>query len=108
MDKLKSADPSCGYNISPTAASCLGMKLTKEQKRKIGDTHRSKLVSKMTRKRIGDANRGRKLPPRTAKYKARLSAATKGIRKSARHKAKLSKLAKSQPRKGGRFTKGTK
>jgi group I intron endonuclease len=36
IDELKSANPEFGYNLSPTAGNCLGVRHTEETKRKVG------------------------------------------------------------------------
>lgn len=104
LDDLETADPIKGYNYTPTAGSCLGMKLTKEMKEKIGRVHKGKVVSEETRRKIGNANRGKKRV-RSPEYCKKLSDAIKGKSKSVEHKSKLSASAKLQPRAGGRYIK---
>lgn len=102
IDKYKAAYPKHGYNITPTAGSPRGMKLTEEQKRKIGDVHRGKVTSEETKRKIGDANRGQKRP-RTTEYCEKLSKALKGKKKSEEHRRKISEIMKSRKRVAGRW-----
>lgn len=61
IDQTHSFDPACGYNISPTAGSCLGCKHTPE-----------------TRAKVSAAGKGRKCPPFSSEHRAKMSAAKKG------------------------------
>ena len=58
---------SCGKNNS-----MYGKKLSKEHKRKIGESGIGRIVSKKTREKIRQSHLGKKLPPFTKKHKEKL------------------------------------
>lgn len=118
MDKLKPYERDKGFNLSPTAGNCLGIKLSLEHRAKISasllgnthgvgrkdtpETHAKRVTSHLGKKRppevckkIGDAQRGRKATPEQIE-KNRLGhlgkpSGTKGVPKTAEHIFKLSK-----------------
>jgi hypothetical protein len=56
-----------GYNLCPTAGSCLGRKLSLETKNKIRQKHLGKKLSEEHKKAIARSGRGRKLSAKTKK-----------------------------------------
>ena len=64
-----------GYNLSPTAGSLLGFKLSEEAKTKISKGNKGKKRSAECIKQIRERNLGRRL---TEEQKAKISAKTKG------------------------------
>ena len=62
IDALDAANPKTGFNVSPTAGNCLGVRHTEETKAKLSGDRRGKPKSPEHRKAIGDAHRGRTIP----------------------------------------------
>jgi len=58
--KFNSLVPS-GYNVCKRGLDLTGMKHTEESKKKIGDTHRGKVVSSKTREKLSKIFKGRKI-----------------------------------------------
>lgn len=118
IDKRNSSDREFGYNLSPTAGSCLGVIHTTETRARMSNAHKGRKKSPEHAAKVAESNRGRK---RSAETKAKLSAihkgkklsaetiakivATKiGVRLSDEHKAKLSEAARK--RSGDCYKKG--
>lgn len=78
IDKHRSADNEYGYNLSPTAGSCLGVKHSEEARAKMAEGQRRRKAE------------GRSQKP-SAVTKAKLSAASKGKPKSQAHREALSR-----------------
>lgn len=57
MDESDCYNKHKGYNISPTAGSCRGIKLSEEHKEKIRIAHLGKAVSKETRKKLSEIHK---------------------------------------------------
>lgn len=72
LDHVKPWQSGIGYNTSPTAGSCLGVKQTAETRAKLSAIKRNQSIE--TRAKIGEANRRRVLTPET---RARMSASQK-------------------------------
>lgn len=62
IDELGACDPKLGFNVSPTAGNCLGVKHSAETKARQSEIRRGKPKSPEHRKAIGDAHRGRTIP----------------------------------------------
>lgn len=105
IDRLGSVDG--GYNILPTAGSCLGRRHSDATKQKISSVHKGKLwseerksaasaqrkgrvISAATREKISLALTGIKKPPVTADHARRLSESNKGREISQDSRRKIS------------------
>jgi group I intron endonuclease len=120
IDALRAVDPELGFNVSPTAGNCLGVKHTEETRAKLASSRRGKPKSPEHRKAIGDAHRGRTIPEERRERVAegvrryfaenpearermrdvgrRNGAASAGRRMSEEQKRKLSEARLSDPR----------
>lgn len=91
LDRFRSADKKIGYNISPTAGSCLGVVRTPETKAKLSAANKGKKHSPESRAKMSAARKGFALSP---EHVAKLSAANKGKKASPETRAKLSEIHK--------------
>jgi len=57
MDKFCSYEKTKGYNISPTAGSCRGVKLSEEHKKKLRKAHTGKKLSEETKQKLSDIHK---------------------------------------------------
>ena len=57
MDESNCCNKHKGYNISPTAGSCRGIKLSEEHKEKLRIAHLGKVVSEETRKKLSEIHK---------------------------------------------------
>ena len=89
IDEFAAANPEFGYNISPKAGSCLGMKLTEEQKLKIGRAHKGRVFSPETLLKMSLTKKGKPSYKRTAEHKLNMSNRMKGRKLSEETKQKL-------------------
>jgi group I intron endonuclease len=78
IDKLNAANPLFGYNISPKAGSCLGMKLTQEQRLKIGKALKGRVFSQETLLKMSLTKKGKPSYERTPEHKLKMSKRLKG------------------------------
>ncbi len=62
LDLHKSWDPSVGYNVSPTAANCLGVKHTEATKQKLSVQRRGRPKSEEWKRKISAIHKGRIIP----------------------------------------------
>jgi len=83
IDRIRSFKRDIGYNISPTAGSCLGAKQTK-------------IRSAETRAKLSAALKGKNKRPRSAEERAHLSAMTKGRPKSPETRARMTAANKAR------------
>lgn len=89
IDYYNTADPKYGYNICPKAASCIGMKMSREAKRKISVAHSTNQNCIEARKKVQASNVGKK---RSDESKAKMSKAKLG--------KKLGQIRNDKSRKG--------
>ncbi len=75
INKYNAADPTFGYNISPTAGNCLGVVHTVETRKKMSDAHKGVKKTPEHTAKVAAANRGMK---RSTESRAKMSAAKKG------------------------------
>jgi len=85
------------YNISPTAGSIYGVKLTAEQRAKRGEIRRGKKHTPEARALMSAAKKGIKRPFTSDKMRAAISAGKTGKPLSAEHKARISATRKGVP-----------
>lgn len=57
MDDFCSYKKNKGYNISPTAGSCRGIKLSEEHKEKLSKAHTGKKISEETKQKLSDIHK---------------------------------------------------
>lgn len=100
IDKLNVCNHEKGYNLRPLAASNLGVKFTKETKRKISASNMGKKRSLETIQKQKLALTGRKL---SKEHKKKISESGKGRKHSEETKQKISKSHK-----GKKISKETK
>jgi group I intron endonuclease len=62
IDKLHAANPKLGFNVSPTAGNCLGVRHSDEAKAKMSAFQKGKPKSAEHRRAIGDAQKGKIIP----------------------------------------------
>jgi group I intron endonuclease len=95
LDELTPYDNKIGYNISPTAEDCTGIKRTPEQIEKMRNaklgTHHS--VSEETKRKISNKNKGK---IRTEETKQKLREANLGKKLSEERKKKISEGGKNR------------
>lgn len=82
-----------GFNISPTAASCLGVKHKPESLANYGSNYRGKSLSPEHRRKIAESNRGK---ARSEESRARMSAAKKGTTLSPEARQKVSEALRGR------------
>lgn len=68
IDHYKSFDKKFGYNISPTAGSCLGVKHSKEMRERVSRAAKGRKLSDEAKKNISKAKMGEKNPMFNYKY----------------------------------------
>jgi group I intron endonuclease len=85
-----------GYNISPTAGNCIGVKHTDEMKAKISAIHKGVPKSPEHRRLIGESQRGKEIP---AEQREKLRQAAKSQMQSPGMREKLSAAKKGRPAK---------
>lgn len=93
MDRLDATNHDKGYNILPTAGSCLGRKVSESTKAKISDSLMGHEVSMKSRLRIQAKNKGKKTPnrkPVSAEVRAQMSTSRKGKRPTDQARANIS------------------
>lgn len=90
IDFHRAADLTCGYNISPTAGSPLGVKHTAETKAKVGAASkgRTHTVSEDTRKWMSEIAKQR--PPMSEETRVKVAAAGRGRKHSEATRLKIS------------------
>lgn len=59
INALHAADPNRGFNVSPTAGNCLGVRHTSETRSKLSAQRKGRTKSPEHRKAIGDAQKGK-------------------------------------------------
>ncbi len=91
IDRLKVANTEYGYNLSPTAGSTLGTKLSISTRNRM--SVRSANQSDETKAKISAAMRGRKL---SQEHRRKLSQSATGRKLSDSHKAAISKSKRSK------------
>lgn len=94
MDLTNCYDPKCGYNISPTAGNCLGVKHSDEIKAARSKSLTGIIRSPETRAKISAARKGVKIHSEEAKLK--ISLAGKNRQVSEATKLKLSEAGKNR------------
>lgn len=83
-----------GYNVSPTAGNCLGVKHTEETRRKVALANTGRRPSEETRKKLSAAQRGKVISPeQIAKYHETMRARTPEQRAATKAKAAATKRA---------------
>ena len=114
LDFYKSYLPENGYNISPTAGSSLGRKLSEETKQKISSSKKGKHHTEETKKKIGLAKKGKNHPMwgkhHSEEAKRKIGLVHKGVKRSEETKRKMSLSQKGKPsnRKGAKLSEETK
>lgn len=110
INKLRSFDKNHGFNMSPSAGSILGMKLSEEAKRRIGNFFKGKPKSKSQIRKISEAMKGK---PKSEEHKRKSSAwkydpekikvasgkisqALKGKKRSEQHRLNISKARRGK------------
>lgn len=101
IDCFRTADPSCGYNMSPTAGSTRGFRHTAKSIEKMQKAHRGHKQSAewVARRAASIRNREtpRKSPPeRSLEHRNNLSASLTGRAFSGEHRKSLSESAKNR------------
>lgn len=101
IDYYNSANREFGYNISPTAGSCLGVKHTEETKAKLSILRKGKSRSEEAKQAIKEG--WKKRGPITKETKAKMRAAQLGKKHTEEFKKKMSERLK-----GNQFNTGRK
>jgi group I intron endonuclease len=102
IDELDAANPRTGFNSSPTAGNCLGVRHTDETKAKHSLAQKGVPKSAEHRKAIGDAHRGRTIPE-----ERRLRVA-EGVRKHFAENPEARERMREVGRRNGSASKGRK
>lgn len=63
LDSLRSFDPSRGFNVSPNASSCLGVRHSKETREKMSRAHKGQVVSEEQRRTLSERFKGQARSP---------------------------------------------
>jgi group I intron endonuclease len=96
LDRIRPADPTVGFNNSPTAGSNLGIRLSPQARAKLSAAHKGKTLTVEHRAKQSAALKGRSRPPRSAEWRAKLSAAHKGKTHSPEARARMSAAHKDR------------
>lgn len=102
IDALDAANPRTGFNSSPTAGNCLGVRHSAETKRKLSKVHKGKPKSAEHRAAIGDAHRGR---TRSAEERAKTA---EGVRRYFAEHPEARERMREVGRRNGALSKGRK
>lgn len=94
LDELKSYDESIGYNISPTAGNCLGIKKTIEQRKQMSIINTGRITSDETKEKLRITSTGRL---HTIETKEKLRLINTGKKLSEETKLKISYAHKGKP-----------
>jgi group I intron endonuclease len=95
MNSYNSYNQERGYNINPTAESCLGRVHTEETKAKMSQSQKGKIFSEEHRRRISEAQIGKTY---SDDYKKKMSEVTKGKVVSKETREKLAAAFKGKTR----------
>jgi len=102
IDRMDAANQRTGFNVSPTAGNCLGVRHSEETKEKLSKRLKGVPKSPEHRKAIGDAHRGRTIP------EERRQRVAEGVRRYFAEHPEARERMREVGRRNGLLTKGRK